>query len=75
MTVYQSVVPRECAHCPVPVVPDGRGGWVHANGRGYGCRDHTNVLTGKNATPTRHPSSSGFTSSTQFTDYQERKAP
>ena len=64
MTIYQSLVPRECAHCPMPVVPDGNGGWVHAHGRGYGCRDHTNVLIGTQATPMPHVVSGvGFTRS------------
>lgn len=51
MTIYQSTTPRDCAHCPAQVVPDGRGGWTHTNRRGYGCRDHTNVLIGTHATP------------------------
>lgn len=64
MTIYQSVTPRECAHCPLPVVPDGRGGWMHIDGRGYGCRDHTNILTGTRATPLpRANPGAGFTDS------------
>jgi len=68
VTIYQSTIPRDCAHCTAQVVPDGRGSWIHANGRGYGCRDHTNILTGTHATPR----TAAVTAVRRFTD-SERK--
>ncbi len=54
MTIYQSTLPRDCAYCAREIVADGHGGWVHVHGRGYGCRDRTNILIGTKATPKPH---------------------
>ena len=52
MTLYQSAVPHAypCAHCPLWVRPDGRGGWVHVD-NSYACRDLDRVHTGRYAAP------------------------
>jgi len=40
-----------CQDCREPVVPDGRGYWVHTRGWAYSCRDQYGVVLPTHAAP------------------------